>query len=401
MIKKSYAKKARDAQKAAKGTAKAAKGAKVALHKAGVVAMKAIKLIAANPKVVIIIALLGFLILMILSMCSTMGGLGAGGMGGVTASTYLAADEDIFAAQAAYAEMEADLQYYLDNYEALNPGYDEYVFNLDTIWHDPYVLISILSALHDGEWTVDEVQATLAMLFGMQYILTEEATVEIRTRIATGTATDPETDEEYEYEYEEEYEYHIMTVTLENFNLSHIPIYIMGEATLGRYALFMWTLGNRPDLFPVSSFPHASYYREYGKHDIPQEYLDADPVFAAMMEEALKYLGMPYVWGGYSPVTSFDCSGYVSWVLNQSGWDIGRLGASGLYNISTTVPASSARPGDLVFFVGTYNAPDPNAPTHVGIYVGDGVMLHAGNPIGFVSINTPFWQAHFHAFGRP
>jgi hypothetical protein len=308
-------------------------------------------------------------------------------MGGVTASTYLAEDEDILGAQAAYAQMEADLQFYLDNYVTLNPGYDEYRFYLDQIWHDPYVLISILSALHDGAWTLDEVQGTLTMLFDMQYILTEVVTVEVRTRIVDGV--------------EEEYDYYIITVTLQNFNLSHIPIYIMGEQTLGRYALFMWTLGNRPDLFPVTSFPHASYYREYGKHDIPQEYLDADPVFAAMMEEAQKYLGMPYVWGGYSPITSFDCSGFVSWVLNQSGWNIGRLGASGLYNISTAVTPANARPGDLVFFIGTYNAPDPNAPTHVGIYVGDGMMVHAGNPIGFVSINTPYWQNHFLGFGRP
>jgi len=175
----------------------------------------------------------------------------------------------------------------------------------------------------------------------------------------------------------------------------------MGEQALGRYALFMMTLGNRPDLFPAHLFPHASSYKEHGKHDIPQGYLDADPTFAAMMAEAQKFLGMPYVWGGSSPVTSFDCSGYVSWVLNQSGWDIGRLGASGLYNICTPVTPGNARPGDLVFFIGTYNAPDPNAPTHVGIYVGDGMMIHAGNPIGFASINTAYWQNHFFGFGRP
>jgi len=394
MIKKNYAKQARKAQKAAKG-------AKTVVHKAGAAALKGLKLILMNPKVKIILLLLAFLLLLTIAMCSSMGGLGIGGIGGVTSTTYLAEDEDIFGAQAAYAGMEAELQDYLDNYEALNPGYDEYVFNLDSIWHDPYVLISILSALHDGAWTLDDVQDTLKMLFDMQYILTETVTVEVRTRTVTGTATDPDTGETYGYEYEEQYDYYIMTVTLQNFNLSHIPIYIMGEQRLGRYALLMWTLGNRPDLFPASSFPHASYYREYGRHDIPQEYLDADPVFAAMMAEARKHLGMPYVWGGSSPVTSFDCSGFVSWVLNQSGWNIGRLGASGLYNICTPVKPANARPGDLVFFIGTYNAPNPNAPTHVGIYVGDGMMVHAGNPIGFVSINTTYWQNHFYSFGRP
>jgi hypothetical protein len=274
------------------------------------------------------------------------------------------------------------------------------VFNLDSIWHDPYVLIAILSAMHDGAWTLDEVQGTLAFLFDRQYILTETDTVEVRTRTETGTNTDPVTGEETEFEYEVEYNYYIRTVTLENFNLSHLPIYIMGEQGLSRYALLMMTLGNRPDLFPVSAFPHASFYRDFLRYDVPQEYLDADPIFAAIVAEANKWLGMPYVWGGYSPVTSFDCSGYVSWVLNNSGWNIGRLGAQGLYNISTPVSASNARPGDLVFFTGTYNAPNPNGVTHVGIYVGDGMMVHAGNPIGYVSINTTYWQNHFFAFGR-
>jgi len=362
---------------------------------------KPLLLLLKNPKVLLAI-LVALLLVIIVQACvsltmSVFSGLGGGVIG---ATTYLAEDDDIYAAQAAYAQMEADLQYMLDNYAALNPGYDEYRFNLDEIWHDPYVLISILSAFHDGAWTFADVEGRLATLFGLQYILTETVTVEVRTRTVTGSGTDPDTGEDYEYEYEEEYDYYIITVTLVNFNLSHLPIHIMGEATLSRYALYMGTLGNRPDLFPVSLFPRASYYREPGRHDIPQEYLDADPVFAAMMAEAEKFIGFPYIWGGYNPNTSFDCSGFVSWVINNSGWNVGRLGASGLFNICTTVPATSARPGDLVFFVGTYAAPDPSAPTHVGIYVGDGMMIHAGNPIGYVSINTTYWQSHFHAFGR-
>jgi len=170
----------------------------------------------------------------------------------------------------------------------------------------------------------------------------------------------------------------------------------MGEEKLSRYALFMATLGNRPDLFPVYLYPHASAYKDYGRYDIPPEYL-ADETFAAMIKEAEKYLGFPYVWGGYCPATSFDCSGFVSWVINHSGWNVGRLGAQGLYNICAPVSASSARPGDLVFFVGTYDTP---GVSHVGIYVGDGMMLHCGDPIGYVSINTAYWQNHLYAFGR-
>jgi hypothetical protein len=390
-IKKDYAKAAREAQKAAKRA-----------KKAGETTAKATKAIVGvikrHPIVTIIVILVLLLLYLIMSMVGMFGSLGSGGLGGIAAGTYLAEDADILGAQAAYAGMEADLQYNLDNYAALNPGYDEYVFELDSIWHDPYVLIAILSAMHDGAWTLDEVQSTLAFLFERQYILTETTTMEVRTR--PEDVLDPVTGLPTGDTVDVPYNHYIRTVTLENFNLSHLPIYIMGETGLSRYALMMMTLGNRPDLFPVTSFPNASYYRDYGRHDIPQAYLDADPVFAAMITEANKWLGMPYVWGGYSPVTSFDCSGYVSWVLNNSGWNIGRLGAQGLYNISTPVTAANARPGDLVFFHSTYNAPDPNGVTHVGIYVGDGMMVHAGNPIGYVSINTTYWQEHLYAFGR-
>ena len=378
-LKKKYAKQLRETQKTAQKAAKAAQKAGNAVQAMGRAIIK-------NPKVVIIMLLLGFILMLILSMCSVMGSFGMSGSGAVAVTTYLAEDDEIYAAQEAYAEMEADLQDYLDNYETHNPGYDEYVYILDEMWHDPYSLISILSAFHVYEWTLDDVLPTLAMLFDLQYILTETVTVDVRTETVDGE--------------EVEYDHYIMTVKLENFNLSHLPIYMMSEEQLGLYAMYMWSLGNRPDLFPVELYPRASYYREVEEHDIPPEYLE-DPVFAAMMEEAQRHIGMPYIWGGYSPITSFDCSGFVSWVLNQSGWDIGRLGAQGLYNISAPVSVSDARPGDLVFFVGTYAAPDPDGVTHVGIYVGDGMMIHAGNPIGFTSIETDYWQNHFLAFGRP
>ena len=258
-----------------------------------------------------------------------------------------------------------------------------------------------MSAWHDGAWTLADVQGTLSMLFGMQYTLTETVTVEVRYRIETytDTWTDEDGNEQSDtYDVEVPYNYYICTVTLDNFNLSHLPIYIMGEEKLSRFALYTATLGNRPDLFPVWLYPHASTYQEYGKHDIPQEYMDADPVFAAMMAEALKFRGYPYIWGGYCPATSFDCSGLVSWVLNHSGWNIGRLDAQGLYNICTPVSAANARLGDLVFFVGTYDTP---GISHVGIYVGDGFIFHAGHPIGFASINTSYYQSHLYAYGRP
>ena len=224
------------------------------------------------------------------------------------------------------------------------------------------------------------------MLFDRQYILTETVVTERRYYIETETWTD-EDGNTHTDSYRVYYDYYICTVTLENFNLSHLPIYIMGEEQVGRYALYMATLGNRPDLFGGTVLEPTLY-------DVPEEYL-ADPEFAAILEEAEKYLGYPYVWGGYSPNTSFDCSGFVSYVYNQCGWDFGRLGAQGLYNLCSRT--SSPRPGDLVFFTGTYDTP---GVSHCGIYVGDGWMLHCGNPIGYANLNTSYWQSHFYAYGR-
>ena len=323
----------------------------------------------------------------------------------IIASSYLSEDDAMTGAEAAYCDMEAELQDYLDNYENTH-DYDEYHFDLDAIEHDPYVLISILSALHEAEFTLDEVQGTLQMLFDKQYILTTEEIVETRyrteTRVGSYTTTDPETGatstEYYTYEVEVPYEYRIMNVTLENFNLSHVPVYIMSQDQLSMYAIYMSVVGNREDLFPNSEYVDKYITNPPDDYTVNSAYL-SDETFVTLIEEAEKYLNYPYVWGGSNPDTSFDCSGFVSYVLTNSGLvNTGRLGAQGLYNVCTPVSRADAQPGDLIFFVGTYDTP---GVSHVGIYVGDGVMLHCGDPIQYTSINTSYWQSHFYAFGRP
>ena len=391
-IKKQYAaakhnQAAQTTAKAAENTAKAAKKAAEKAEKAGKYVWEHRRGFAIAAAILLMLAFL----LNGLSSCSViMDGVGSG----IAASTYPSQDADMLGAEAQYCAMEAELQRYLDTYESTH-DYDEYHFDLDTIEHDPYVLISIITALHQGEWTLDEVQGTLQMLFDRQYILTEDVVVETRYRTETDTWTDADGNTHTDT-YQVPYDYYICTVTLENFNLSHVPVYIMSEEQLGMYATYMATLGNRPDLFPGSGYIGKYVEGSYTDYDIPPEALD-DEVFAAIIKEAEKYLGYPYVWGGSSPRTSFDCSGFVSWVINHSGWNVGRLGAQGLCNICTPVSAANVRPGDLVFFVGTYDTP---GVSHVGIYVGDGWMIHAGNPIGYVNLNTNYWQSHFYTYGR-
>ena len=303
-------------------------------------------------------------------------------LSGLGGSTYPSADGDMLGAEATYAGMEAALKNELDNYAALHPGHDEYQFDLDEIGHDPYVLISLLTAYHRGAWTLEQVWPTLEMLFDRQYILTETVTRQTR----------------YD-ENSQPYEYTICKVKLVNSDLSHLPVYVLDEDGMHLYASYTSTLGNRPDLFPITEYPNASQREDYLDYDVPPEALE-DEVFAAMLKEAEKYLGFPYVWGGTNPSTSFDCSGYVSWVINHSGWNYGRLGVMGLEDVCTPVSRANAKPGDLVFFIGTYDAPYPDRPSHVGIYVGNGMMIHCGSPISYANINTPYWQNHFYGFGR-
>ena len=391
-IKKQYA--AAKHNQAAQTTAKAAENTVKAAKKNAEKAEKAGKYVWEHRRgfatAAAILLMLAFL-LNGLSSCSViMDGVGSG----IAVSTYPSQDADMLGAEAQYCEMEAELQRYLDTYESTH-DYDEYHFDLDTIEHDPYVLISMITALHQGEWTLDEVQGTLQMLFDRQYILTEDVVVETRYRTETDTWTDADGNTHTDT-YQVPYDYYICTVTLENFNLSHVPVYIMSEEQLGMYATYMATLGNRPDLFPGSGYIGKYVEGSYTDYDIPPEALD-DEVFAAIIKEAEKYLGYPYVWGGSSPSTSFDCSGFVSWVINHSGWDVGRLGAQGLCNICTPVSSANVKPGDLVFFTGTYDTP---GVSHVGIYVGNNMMIHCGDPISYANLNSSYWQSHFYRYGR-
>ena len=387
-IKREYAKAARAAGRGAAGSAKTTTSA---ARKAAEKGKQAASLVARHWKGALLIGGVGLLLMLImggLQSCTAM--FGSAGTG-LAATSYLSEDSDMLGAEAAYAGMEADLQYELDHYETLHPGHDEYRFELDEIGHDPYVLTSILSALHNGVFTLEEVQGDLAMLFEQQYTLTERVEVEIRYRTVTHTDSDGN-----EYEEEVPYRYSICYVTLKNADLSHLPVYLMIEKQLSLYAAYMQTLGNRQDLFPSGSYPNASTIKKPTYYEIPPEALK-DEAFAAMIAEADKYVGYPYVWGGSSPSTSFDCSGFISWVLNHSGWSVGRQTAQGLYNLCTPVTAEQAKPGDLVFFVGTYDTP---GVSHVGLYVGNSVMLHCGDPISYTNLNSSYWQIHLFCYGR-
>ena len=380
-LRKRYQKQAKEA---AKYGAQAAGKTAVTTEK---LAARAVGFVKRHP-VGCLLALACVLLVLVMQSCSSsLVTLGNSTIGAVGASTYPCEDGDLLGAEAAYCDLEAELSDYLDSYESTH-DYDEYHFDLDEIEHDPYVLLSLLCSLHEGQWTLDQVEGSLQTLFDSQYILTEDVVVEVRYR--TETHTDSEGND---YEVEVPYNYYICYVTLENKNLSHLPVYLLSEDQMSRYAIYMATLGNRPDLFPGSEYV-GKYTETPEGYEVPREYLD-DETFAAILSEAEKYIGYPYVWGGSSPATSFDCSGYVSWVINHSGWNVGRLGAQGLYNICT--PTSNPKPGDLVFFVGTY---DTAGVSHCGIYVGDGMMIHCGDPIQYANLNTSYWQSHFYAYGR-
>lgn len=394
-IKQQYAKAARQAgQAAAQGAAATAENGFRVTKFAAEGSERVVEFAAQNWKTILIVAVFGLLALLLitgLQSCTVMAGTAGTG---VTASSYFSKDKDMLGAEKAYTKLEQKLQRYLDTYEATH-NYDEYHFYLDEIEHDPYVLISILSALHDGVFTLAEVQGELEMLFEKQYILTETVTMQIRYRTKTMLIIGPGGVPQL-ITYQEPYEYYICTVKLKNKDLSHLPVEVLTEEQLSAYSLYMRTLGNRPDLFGQAQYPNASTIKQPTYYDIPPEALKDDK-FAAMMEEATKYIGYPYVWGGSSPSTSFDCNGYISWVLNHSGWNVGRQTAQGLYNLCTPVSAAQVKPGDLVFFKGTYDTP---GVSHCGIYVGNSIMLHCGDPISYTNLNSKYWQEHFYSYGR-
>ena len=341
--------------------------------------------------------------MIICSMFSSCTAMFQGGAQVVLGTSFTAEDEDIIGADNDYKALEAALRSKINNIERTHSGYDEYRYDLDEINHNPYELAAYLTVQFE-DYTRSEVQGTLQRLFDQQYELTLTEEVEIRTRTETRTGTytwtDPETgetyEEEYEYEVEVEYEYYILNVKLENKGLNRvIGSSGMSEDEMERYAVLLQTNGNRPDIFGDDIYAVTGEYTDY---DIPGEAL-TDTRFANMIREAEKYLGYPYVWGGSSPSTSFDCSGFVSWVINNcgNGWSVGRLTANGLMGVCDIIPRSSAKPGDLIFFQGTY---DTSGASHVGIYVGDGMMIHCGNPISYASIESSYWQSHFYCFGR-
>lgn len=392
-IKREYiaSKAGKSAQTAQKTTATAGK----AIRRAAEQAQKALEFIARHKKVALMIGALFIVTIFLMNTITSCSTLFQSGLQAVGATTFPSTDDAMIGAEAVYEGKESALQYELDNYATLHPGYDEYNYSQDSIWHDPYVLISIVTAWQGGVWTLDEVQDTLSMLFEKQYQLKQDVVTEVRYRSEEYSWTDSQNNT-HTGTREVAYNYYICNVTLHNENLSHLPVFIMGEDQVGMYAAYIATHGNRPDLFPQALYPHASGMKDYMRYDVPKQYL-ADPVFAAIHKEAEKYLGFPYVWGGSDPTTSFDCSGFVSWVINHSGWNVGRLGAQALHDMCTTVSAADVKPGDLVFFEKTY---DVDGVSHVGIYMGDGMMIHCGDPISYTNLSSSYWQSHFYSYGR-
>lgn len=397
-IKRNYAKEIRDTGKTTKNTANAVKAVAV---KAKAAAEKTATFVASHWKGLLIVIAIGLLVFMILGTVSSFSNMLLGGFNGIIGTSYTAEDEDITGAEADYTALETSLRQQIDRIERDYPGYDEYRYNLIEIGHDPFELASYLTARYE-DYTRAEIQTALRELFEKQYTLTIVETVEVRYR--TETHTDSWTDEDGNshddtYTVEVPYDYYILTVTLTNKSLSTIANNDLSAEQLELYGVYMQTSGNKDYLF--ADHPYVSggtVAGEYTDYDIPGEAL-SDETFVALIREAEKYLGYPYVWGGSSPSTSFDCSGFVCYVLKNSGvYPIGRTTAQGIFNECAIIPRSEAKPGDIIFFTGTYASSGP--VSHVGIYVGNGMMIHCGNPISYASIDSNYWSSHFYAFGR-
>lgn len=400
-IKKEYAAAkagAAAAENTAAGTAKAAQGTASMTE-------KAFQFVQSHSHIIIGIAAVGLLVLVIAGSVSSCSVLINGGGNVVLGTSYTAEDEDLKGVETDYTKLEDKLRKQIDRIETDHPGYDEYRYNLAEIGHNPYELASLLTVEFEN-YTRSQVQARLQSIFEAQYELKLEEKVEIRTRKETrvGYRYNPITGTGHTYTYQVtvQYEYKILNVTLLNRGVDYVARNSgLTDDQLQRYEVTLECRGNRDDLFAGIAFATpdgAGSSGEYQDYDIPGEAL-TDEKFRKMITEAEKYLGYPYVWGGSSPSTSFDCSGFVSWVINHcgNGWNVGRQTANGLMGKCDIIPKSEAKPGDLIFFQKTYNT---SGASHVGIYVGNGMMIHCGNPISYTSIETNYWRQHYYCMGR-
>ena len=400
-IKKEYAAAkagAAAAENTAAGTAKAAQGTASMTE-------KAFQFVQSHSHIIIGIAAVGLLVLVIAGSVSSCSVLINGGGNVVLGTSYTAEDEDLKGVETDYTKLEDKLRKQIDRIETDHPGYDEYRYNLAEIGHNPYELASLLTVEFEN-YTRSQVQARLQSIFEAQYELKLEEKVEIRTRKETrvGYRYNPITGTGHTYTYQVtvQYEYKILNVTLLNRGMDYVARNSgLTDDQLQRYEVTLECRGNRDDLFAGIAFATpdgAGSSGEYQDYDIPGEAL-TDEKFRKMITEAEKYLGYPYVWGGSSPSTSFDCSGFVSWVINHcgNGWNVGRQTANGLMGKCDIIPKSEAKPGDLIFFQKTYNT---SGASHVGIYVGNGMMIHCGNPISYASIETNYWRQHYYCMGR-
>ena len=400
-IKKEYAAAkagAAAAESTAAGTAKAAQGTASMTE-------KAFQFVQSHSHIIIGIAAVGLLVLVIAGSVSSCSVLINGGGNVVLGTSYTAEDEDLKGVETDYTKLEDKIRKQIDRIETDHPGYDEYRYNLAEIGHNPYELASLLTVEFEN-YTRSQVQARLQSIFEAQYELKLEEKVEIRTRKETrvGYRYNPITGTGHTYTYQVtvQYEYKILNVTLLNRGVDYVARNSgLTDDQLQRYEVTLECRGNRDDLFAGIAFATpdgAGSSGEYQDYDIPGEAL-TDEKFRKMITEAEKYLGYPYVWGGSSPSTSFDCSGFVSWVINHcgNGWNVGRQTANGLMGKCDIIPKSEAKPGDLIFFQKTYNT---SGASHVGIYVGNGMMIHCGNPISYASIETSYWRQHYYCMGR-
>ncbi len=370
----------------------------------GLLAEKIQEFVKDNPVISLIIAAILILILVFSGMMNSCSALGAGGGDITVATSFTAKDEDILAVEDDYKELEEGLMDEVDEIAEDHADYDEINYHLDEVGHNPYQLAAILTVIFES-YTQSEVQAKIQEIFEFQYEISYEETVETREREVEDTRwveDDSYAEGGYyeDYTYIEEYEYYICDIYLVNHGLEHVVEELgFTDDEMARYEVLLETFGNKKYLFGADDIYGIPGSRpgDYDDYHVPGEYL-TDEEFARMLHEAERYLGVSYVWGGYSP-DGFDCSGFVSYVINHcgNGWNVGRQTANGLRAITGNVPASEAKPGDLVFFQGTYDTP---GASHVGIYVGNGMMIHAGNPIHYSSINTPYWQSHYLGFGR-